>query len=326
MDGILDRKLPAATVPGLTPEWPISVTGLKNFLGCPFAFFCGEILGWEKPAEAPSVMAIDSMSFGSLVHDTAAAFTIEHGRDFSQKEKDLKHWLKVGRQKADEVFEEFLRGYPLVGKRVIENERTRFLDNFESFLRHDFETDRPREFFAAEWSFGWDDKALLLEITPNLSLYIKGRVDRIDVSEDHTLVWDLKTGKSYPRWGNLAAPDCLTDIQLAVYGMAVQQFSRKLKIPGRIRAAYIFTDPRGEKERGFKDDFEDLAREAREWLKVCTRLLSEQKFPRTPDSKDCQYCYLQVLCSGTDFSALGEQYAAAGGSLADFYRFKFPGE
>ena len=326
MEGIFSKKIPEEKIPGLTTVRAISASKLQTLLQCPYRFLLQHILGWEEPDAAPSFRDIDPLSFGSLVHDAAAAFAGEHGQKFGQKGKPQDYWLKIGEGMAEELFKEFLEEYPLIGKQVRENEYKRFWNNFRNFIEYDWKTDRPREYFGAEWVFGGNGKQVRLNLSSGQALFLRGKIDRIDIvgEQDCTLIWDLKTGKSYPRIGDEAGPVYSRDLQIAVYGLVIQSLARELKIPDRIRAAYIYTDPRGEAERGFKDDFNDLVKEAKNWLKIAYRLLAEQQFPRTPDQDDCTFCYLSAACGDVDYEGQKLKLEKAGGAPADLCRLKYP--
>jgi hypothetical protein len=92
-DGLLDRALPAAVIPGITPVRPISASGLQSLLSCPYQFFQERILARAEPPERPSMDVIDPRSFGELLHTIAEAFFREHGPSFCRGEEELEAWL-----------------------------------------------------------------------------------------------------------------------------------------------------------------------------------------------------------------------------------------
>ena len=54
LDGLLGATAAGTAVPGLTPERPISPSGLQTLLQCPHLFLLGTIMGLEEPASAPA--------------------------------------------------------------------------------------------------------------------------------------------------------------------------------------------------------------------------------------------------------------------------------
>src|SRR5262249_19351433 len=149
------------------------------------------------------------------------------------------------------------------------------------------------------------------------SLYLRGRIDRIDVTAGKALIRDLKTGRPYHRIAKEADPDPVRDTQIALYGLVAAQLAHEWQIPTRVAAAYSYFG-RGAAEREFRDDFhEALEPAALKWLRVAVGLLAERQFPRTPDPEDCRYCAYRVVCGAAAQERARMVLAGAGGTLGE---------
>ena len=215
-------------------------------------------------------------------------------RELRQTGTTLDRWLAEGDAIAEKAFTAFLQQYPLAGASVRAQQRERLRRDFRSFLEYDWAGGKPRRFIAAEIAFGKPDPVEIM--LPEGTLYVHGFIDRIDVEGDRMLIRDLKTGRSRPRHGDEAEPDPVTDIQIALYGMAARGLAAGLGAPEQVGAAYAYADGRGEQERSFRDDFSELEKEARTWLSAVVSLLCNRVFPRTPNEEDCQYCVYRAVC------------------------------
>ena len=300
--GILGSDALLAAVPGLTPELPISPTGLRDLLQCPHLFLLGHLLHLDEPAAAPAQREIGQPAYGALVHLIAQEFYQVHGPAFCQRDDTLDVWRNRADVVVEHVFAQFLGQYPLAGAAVRDKERERVRRDIHDLLAYDWEMAGKR-FVAVERTFGRPEP---VELTlGGRSLYVRGQIDRIDVDGTHTIVRDLKTGRAHPRLGKEAAPDPVLDVQLAVYALATQRLAVTWKLPTRIGAAYAFVN-RGTEEREWRRDFEQTLRPtAEQWLGLAADLLAARAFPRTPNPDDCTFCRFTPVC--------GDAYAAGAG-------------
>lgn len=305
MDGVLGAGGAAIAVPGLSREWPISPGALGTLLACPHEFLLENLLGFEEPASAPPRREIGQPHYGNLFHAVAAEFFGRHGTSFCAREGTVGDWLALADGIIDRAFGAFVEQYPLVGDAVRAQQRERLGRDVHDLLRYDWQG-AGRRFVAVEKVFGRPDPARLR--VGDRTLFLRGRIDRIDVEGRRTLVRDLKTGRAHPRVGSEADPDVGIDLQIAAYGMVAQALAGTWKVPPQVAAAYVYVG-RGASERPFRDDFHDaLEPVAAGWLDVATRLLAERLFPRTPNAGDCTYCPFRPVC--------GDAYGRAAGILA----------
>lgn len=295
--GPLDGILPpnddlTSRVPGLTPDRPTSASALSTLVGCPHQLLLERILRFRPPSPPPGAGTIDSLPYGSLFHSVAEDLYRQHGLELCRREQTLDEWKALAREIATRHFHELLEVYPLLGAEVRGQQLARLLRDVERFL--DYEWSGPaREFGAVELRYGYDEPLSIdLDDGP---LFVRGFIDRVDVENGRTLVRDLKTGKAHPRAGNADAPDHARDLQIALYGMVLRKLADRLGLPKQIAAAYVYMDPH-EPERAFREDFDTLESEARDWLSAARRLLGSAAFPRTPSADDCRYCDFKPVC------------------------------
>ncbi|MBI4564837.1 MAG: PD-(D/E)XK nuclease family protein [Planctomycetes bacterium] len=321
MDGWLGAQVSDITVPGLSSDRPISPSSIEKLLGCPHAFLLEHLLGFEEPATPPPQREIGQPAYGLMFHAVAAEFYTSNGASFSAREGKLSEWVGAADQIVARAFQEFLKGYPLVGDAVRTQQRERLRRDLRELLEYDWEGAKDTRFVAVERIFGQPTPVELR--TGGSALHLRGRIDRIDVQRQTSLVRDLKTGRAYFRVGKQTAPDPGVDLQIAVYGLVAGLLADEWKIPKRIAAAYAYFGRGGAAERSFREDFhEALEPPAQKWLDVAARLLAERLFPRTPIPEDCTYCCFRPVCGDAVYDRASALLAGAGGVLADFATLK----
>ncbi|MBM4398349.1 MAG: PD-(D/E)XK nuclease family protein, partial [Deltaproteobacteria bacterium] len=309
--GFLDRGRPLPDVPGLSATAPISASGLRRLLQCPYGFLLERVLRFEEPEEADLLREIDALSYGSLLHEVAAAFYRAHGSEFCARHHDLPHWERHASALAAQAFDAFVRWYPLAGKEISASERRRLERDVARLLAHDWGDGLPTRNHGVEVAFGYD-REVTVEGDGGERLHVRGYIDRIDVEGDRTVVRDIKTGKPKPRAGRQAAPDPITDVQIALYGMVVRQHAAEWSLPGDTGAVYVYLAGMRGSERAFVDDWATLESRARAWVGVAARLLRDRAFPRSPEGDDCCYCAFGAVCGGDAAARSAAMLASAG--------------
>jgi len=321
--GVMDGWLGAALlrVPGLEADRPISPSALEVLLGCPHRFLLEHVLKLREPAAPPALREIGQPAYGGLFHLVAEQFYRRDGAAFCRGDESLRHWLARLDRIVDAAFDGFVRQYPLVGETVRAHERERLRQDLRELLERDWPAPGQKRFVDVERGFGRPAPVALA--LGDRTLYVRGRIDRLDVAGDITLVRDLKTGRPYPRLGRDRDPAPGLDLQLGVYGLVVKAMAREWRVPTRVAAAYAYFGRRGSDERAFPDDFDGvLAPAALEWLGVAAGLLAERAFPRTPDAGDCVYCAFRPVCGESVYERAGMLLAGTEGALARFAELK----
>jgi RecB family exonuclease len=317
MDGLLGPDAREIGVPGLSPERPISPSRLETLLGCPHRFLLQTLLGFDEPAAAPSLREVGQPAYGGLFHLAAERFYREHGAALVAREGTRAAWVARAAVVADQVFDTFLDEYPLVGEAVRDHERGRLRRDLQELVRYDWAQGGARRFVAVEQGFGHPEPVRIE--AGGRPLFLRGRIDRIDVQGAVTLVRDLKTGKAHRRAGKEREPDHGLDVQLAVYGLVARAQAAAWGVPAAIGAAYAYFGRGQAAERDWRSDFAAaLEPAARGWLATAAALLAERAFPRTPDPGDCEWCPFQPVCGDDVYPRAGRLLAGATDGLAAF--------
>ncbi len=189
---------PAPVVPHDLIPASISASGYNSLLACPYQYFAARVLGLSPLDEADKAM--EKADFGSHLHRILYLFHKKHPvvSDLPDAEKKLEAL-------TEEVFEEALeadylalgwalRWKPMIPK-YLEWQRAREKEGWKiAKIEADGKVDIPL-------SFG--------------NLLLKGRIDRVDESENGIAVIDYKTQSASVL--REKAKDAGEDVQLAVY-------------------------------------------------------------------------------------------------------------
>jgi RecB family exonuclease len=312
MDGLLGGLGDRVPVPGLTRDWPTSASGLEQLLRCPHHFFLERVLGLREPAAAPTLRKIAQPTYGSLFHRVAEEFFRLHGERFLGRADTLEAWCARVDPIVERAFAELLEAYPLVGEVVQAVERERLRHDVHQLLDREWERPGGR-FVGAELWFGQPEPVELA--AGARSLFLRGRIDRLEEAGGLAVVRDLKTGRAHPRLGKERAPDHVLDVQIAVYGLVARQLARQWGIPAHVAAAYVYVN-RGVDERAWDRDFQaTLEPEARAWLELAGALLQARAFPRTSRSDDCAFCAFAPVCGSEVYARAATILATGDGPL-----------
>ena len=118
-------------------------------------------------------------AYGQFFHAVASEFYNRNGTSFCTRERTLADWLARAEEIADRAFQAFLKEYPLVGEAVRVQQRERLRRDIRELIEYDWETSHGRRFLFAERVFG---RPVPVELPlGEHSLFVRGRIDRIDV-------------------------------------------------------------------------------------------------------------------------------------------------
>jgi RecB family exonuclease len=321
LDGIFNAQLAQIKVRGLTRDLPISPSALEKLLRCPHAFLLENLLGFEEPASPPPQREIGPAAYGQLFHAVASEFYSKNGVPFCRRERTVTEWLQDAKEIAESFFHAFLNEYPLVGAAVQRQQQDRLCRDVRELIEYDWASSAGRNFLVAERTFG---RPVPVELTlGQQSLFVRGRIDRIDVVGSRTVVRDLKTGRAHPRVGKEKTPDPAIDVQIATYGLIAQLLADEWKVPSQVAVAYAYIGRGGAVERSYSDDFHTvLEPAARQWLAIAAGLLADRQFPRTPNASDCTYCSFRPICGEAGYTRAAILLSQSEGALADFGALK----
>lgn len=316
MHGLLGERALTVCVPGIDAAHPLSASVLRVLLSCPQRFLLERVLGFGCRSAGVETHRIEPAAYGKLFHAVAEVFSRTHGVAFGARERELAHWLDVSAHLACAAFDAFLHDYPLLGAGVIDGERRRLRRDVRTFIADDWDGGRPRRFVAAERGFGED--AAVSIATRAGRLFVSGRIDRLDVEGEVTVVRDLKTGRARLRERDQADPDVDLDLQLAVYAAVAEQLADAWSLPAVVSAAYVYVDPlTADRERSFRADRHALREAGARWLELARALIRDQSYVRSPDPQACRRCPFSATC-GDDTVATKARLRDATGALGAF--------
>lgn len=295
--GELEQEELIKTVTKAT-QYRFSASSLNGYVECPFKYLGYNI--WQQEAFGDCEELPDAATRGSLIHDTLAVFV---GRYLDGKPASDDYSVNLPLLKAD--YEQTVAKYMEKGK-LIDNEF--WPSESESIWRSlcwwlYFELKEQKQWpgfkpMALERAFGYRDVNVKLKTADDMPVYLKGRVDRIDASDEQIFITDYKSG-----WapGN-------DDLQMPFYLLAAHAMYPDKEIVGgdfvsmkeRQRCGGLVWAHTGNANIGgtnaeFADEDEALA--------ACAARITEQvgqiyagNFEVAPAKGACDYCDLKEVC------------------------------
>lgn len=291
-DGLLRSVFPREALPGLTPERPISATRLQTLIACPHQFLYEHLLGL-RAAEAPvPTDSLPSNTFGTWLHGIAEAFWREHGASIARREGTLSDQCRALQAFARSQFERLRETYPFANDTIARAQCDALCDQLDKLLRHDWEGE-ARTFVDVERGFGFTEPCPMA--TDAGTLFVRGKIDKLDRERETLLIRDIKTGAAKARKEG-APPEPVTDLQLGVYARVAEALAEAWGTPREVMVSYLFLR-RGEIERAFRAaDYALLATHTASWLSTAIETLLSGAFVRTPRREDCRFCPHRPVC------------------------------
>jgi len=285
----------------------VSPTFFEQYGQCPFSFWAGEVLGLDTLEEPEDEIKLRDE--GSILHEILYRFLTRCRDEKRLPFKALPEETQLLLNVAGQVWAEAEQSRAL-GRRPLWRLRRRAMER--TLLKWlELEQQTTGEFRPAffEWRFGPKEKTppLMIPLLSGGRLYIKGRVDRIDLAENQGLVIDYKNSHNRGKYPKLLKEEemGLTSFQMPLYQAAA---ARAWKRPHQ--AAFILlrrpemtkkspaTDSdlfaldldrrRVMAERGQVNFFNRLEET---WL----RLLGGD-FNPAPQGESCDYCAFFTVC------------------------------
>ncbi|MET0388240.1 MAG: PD-(D/E)XK nuclease family protein, partial [Polyangiales bacterium] len=197
------------------------------------------------------------------------------------------------RQLAGERFDVLAEQYPFANTLVRQAQRKALSDQLDKLLQLDWDV-RQRRFVAVERSFGYDEPCQLE--TDSGPLFVRGKIDKLDLAGSRLLVRDIKTGAGKPRRAD-SPPELDIDLQLGLYALVAKRMAKHWKTPSDVGVAYLYLRS-GEPLRSWiGDDYPQLEAAVLEWLAIARETLESGAFVRSPQPEDCRYCPYQPVCA-----------------------------
>ena len=240
--------------PGVTSEIVGSATAFETYAACPYRYFLSRRLHVEPTDSPEPELALDALSFGTLIHDVLERFSLwrmgHAGGPPARAEQDQRQedWLRDAIGNHIEALKEETPGRS-EGAWQIERNRAWLI--LRQWLRREPTVAAHPEMrqVEAEYAFGSEQggPAVVVRTLSGKTVRFRGQIDRVDISDDgrRVIVYDYKSG------GNTAYSKLEDDpikrgtkLQLPLYSMAVAN-----KYPqADISASYWFVRESGNDE------------------------------------------------------------------------------
>jgi ATP-dependent helicase/nuclease subunit B len=239
-----------------------SATAFETYAACPYRYFLSRRLHIEPTDSPETEVALDALSFGTLIHDVLEKFALwrmEYGSDYtSQSEQET--WLRSATISHVESLKEETPGRS-EGAWKIELSRAWLI--LRQWLRRepDIANQPDMRQVEAEYSFGGarsgteSGPPVEVRTVSGKTVKFRGQVDRVDISEDgsRVIVYDYKSGGDTSYSGLDGDPVKKgTKLQLPLYSKAVSQ-----KYPDAdIQASYWFVKKSSSELRPSPSDYD----------------------------------------------------------------------
>jgi len=272
-----------------------NVTDFKELVQCFYKFFGKRILQLENLSDIIE-KGLDNRVQGKIIHNVLQS--VIKNNDFKNIKKYLDRYFKKEYKYEDLTIEE----------KKIKDDLYSYLKNFIAVEKEliSFSEFKPKKF---EWSFGYiDENYLIIDIPEIGSIYIKGRIDRIDIDEDEKkcFVIDYKFSKNFFTGSKLEELKTGKELQLFLYSLAVEKF---LKLVTSGAAFYTIKD---NKRKGVQLDESSsfsshiIGIDRKEWFtnaiesirQYIKKIYSGHIEPYPENKKNCGYgkCDFYTLC------------------------------
>lgn len=276
-----------------------SASDIEAYLACPYRWFYQRELT-AKPLEE----ALDALEKGRIAHEILRTFYdawIANGYDRvtpellaeASSQLALSAELVVASRPAPRTLleEEVVRGAVSGARRIVERD-ARFLPGFAP-VHH-------------EWSFGASGGTGAEEIG---SFFLRGRIDRIEVSPGGIMIVDYKSGGTVAPRAKFASEGL---VQLQLYGLIA---SRRLNQPllGGLYRSMLYGGDRGfylseglagaglsAKDGCTEEELEQVLADAVIAAETAVAGMRAGEIPATPrKTGTCEYCVARCVCGGS---------------------------
>lgn len=282
--------------PAVQPPHEISPSSLEKLASCPMAWFYRYGLK-VHPTDDPQYDEdewLDALQRGSLLHEVYETFA----REYQGRQAQLGTAAARTRvlEIADAAIARYREAVPPPGEAIFAAESDELRQSALAFLQ--MERDLHAEGKAGTWhlfeqGFGAGEPAAQYVLGDGTALTIRGRVDRVDLLPDGTLlVIDYKTGRAtrYARSSRAGPFGGGRHLQPAFYAAAVESLT------GKAVSAFEYRFPT---ERGHNDAVRYSAADLGAARGIVTTLLDHVRrgqFLPTTDESDCRYCDYKPVC------------------------------
>ena len=290
-----------AAGPGIDPlAGPLSASRLEVLARCPYQYFLKYVLQiapLDEPDDDPSVW-LQPLHVGGLLHDLFCSF-MRRLRNLGETPQEDAHAGLMAEMLQDEV-NQYRDTFPPPNEAAYQADLRRLNRATQVFLASEADQTN-RERLGFEVSFGFGEKGgfnapdpVMLPLTEDLSIELRGRIDRVDRTQDGLEIWDYKTG-SAAAYDETDLLKDLAHLQWALYAYALEEIVNQQGHPEQVgRSGYFFTSDRehGRRIAGRPPARETLARA----LSPCIQLARNGAFLHLQRSPQCTWCDYADVC------------------------------
>ncbi len=290
----------------------LSATSLETYAACPFQYFCKKILNLEATEEPEKIVSLSPLDKGWLIHAILFDFfeSLKKERSLPVIKKDLNRYLGGIEQIAKKWFKKVEQrgrtGFPMIW----DIERDSIMEDLQEIIRIEA---RKKEWLVPthfEVRFGMSeseelegafstDSPVPLKLKNKKTISFKGRIDRIDLTEDQKrgTIIDYKTGKVYHINNAFMGGRSL---QLPIYLYAaehllIEHLKRKVHLDA---ALYFYVTRRGQfRTRHFdKEGWEEKLEVLKGIIQIISDGIERGLFFQREDEWNCSFCDYRLIC------------------------------
>lgn len=284
----------------------MSASRLETLSKCPYSYFLNYVLKIRHEEEVTYTMGewLNALDRGSLLHEIFYEF-MKGIKEKNEKPSLEKHG-KVIRKIAEDIINKYREEIPSPGEAIFEQERKALLRTTEIFLsiEEEYCKENSPEFFEVPFGCTWDENEtglknedpVTIELNKGKSFKFRGKIDRIDKTEEHKyVVWDYKTGSDYGFKDHEYFSQG-KQLQHALYAMAAEIILRTLKVDEAAEVAgggYLFPTEKGTGKRYLRVRRDN---EVKELLDSIFEVIRTGMFLPADKKDHCKYCDYIPIC------------------------------
>lgn len=278
-----------------------SASRLETLARCPYRYFLKYVLEIVPPEETepdPSRW-LDPRAFGALLHRLFHTFMKRLAARGEQPDEaqhaDLLEAL------LEELIEAFVDHIPPPTEAAFRADVRRLRRAARVFLTAESRRDGVQPVgFEVSFGYGRSDglhhpDPITVRLSDDVDLPLRGRIDRVDRTDQGYAIWDYKTGSAGP-YDERDLLSNTTHLQWVLYAYALERILAENGRPSTVhRSGYYFANDRehGRRIGQAPPPREELARR----LRPLIELAESGRFYHVQKTKQCRYCDYNRICA-----------------------------
>ena len=277
----------------------LSASKLETLARCPYRYFWRYVLRVEPTQEEgiDPTRWLPPLDFGSLLHELYRSFMAEQSENDQPPtvENDSDRILHL----LNKIIAQTVRKLPPPNSLAFEMDVARLETAARTFLAEESKRppyQHPRGF---EVSFGFATDGGLNHPDPislnlgDITIRLRGLIDRVDRTDRGYIVWDYKTGSAIP-YDESDLLGGATHLQWALYAHALNEIMALRGSPVPIQSGYYFASDR---EHGRKMlATPPTKKELGQMLRPVLGLAERGSFPPLQKTNQCIHCEYKAIC------------------------------